>query len=136
AAGPGNIQFSAGFQFSVQAGDHDFGVTSHGQEVNFIILSAPVDGPDGMSQTLTAWTNGGPVTGGTEAFTLTLNGDGTYVFQLVNPLDQQTGLGENATILDFTGLVQATDFDGDSIQLPDASFQINVIDDVPVAVSN
>ena len=135
--GPGNASFNAGFSFSVAAGTHDFSVTSHGQEVDFIALSAPVDGAHGVSQTLTAWTGGGPTdTNAHEVFSLTLSGDGTYAFQLINPLDDPPGMGENSIILDFSAMVQASDFDGDTIPLPNASFQIDVIDDVPAAVSN
>ena len=65
-----------GFQFAVATDTaHDFGVTSHGQAVDFVTLSAVTDGAHGASQTLTAWTGGGA---GHEVFTLTLNGDGTY----------------------------------------------------------
>ena len=71
---------------------------------------------------------------GTKVFTLTLNGDGTYAFVLVNPLDHAAGQDENALILNLTNLVQAIDFDGDTIPLASGSFQIDVIDDVPVVV--
>src|SRR3984957_19135813 len=124
---------NAGFSFAVGAGAHDFGVTSHDQEVNYVTLSSVTDGPDGAAQTLTAWTNGGAGNGGHEVFTLTLDGDGTYTFTLINPLDQPAP-GEDTTSLNLSSLIQATDFDGDVVALA-ADFKINVIDDVPVLTS-
>ncbi len=80
---------NTGFQFAVGNGTkQDFGVKSHGQEVNFVTLSPVTETADhGASQTLTAWTNGGQADGGHAVFTLTLDGDGTYTFALINPID-------------------------------------------------
>ena len=53
-----------------------------------------------------------------EVFTLTLNeGTGVWTFTLVNPLDHPVGNGENTSTIDLSGLVQAVDFDGDSVTL-------------------
>src|SRR3984957_10016628 len=130
----GTAVLADGFQFAVgNNSTHDFAVTSHGQQVNFVTLSSTSDGADGVSQTLTAWTNGGP--GGEnnshEVFTLTLNGDGSYTFTLINPLDDPSGQAENSVTLDLSGLVQASDFDGDAVMLS-GDFKITVTDDVPV----
>src|SRR5262249_58415681 len=92
---------NAGFQFAVADGSsHDFGVTSHGQEVDYVTLSAVTDGADGAAQTLTAWTDGGPNGpdgGGHEVFTLTLDGDRTYTFTLINPLHDRPRQDDSAT---------------------------------------
>src|SRR5580658_5011329 len=127
-----------GFQFAVASNStHDFGVTSHGQEVNFVTLSAMTDGADGTAQTLTAWTDGGPSGpngGGHEVFTLTLDGDGSYVFTLINPIDNGASENESAATLDLSSLIQAVDFDGDVVALA-GDFKITVTDDVPVLTS-
>ncbi len=122
-----------GFQFSVASNTiHDFNVTSHGQEVNFVTLSTTSDGEHGVSQTLTAWTNGGP--GGEnnahEVFTLTLNGDGTYTFTLLNPIDNGPNQDERSAALDLSTLIQAIDFDGDVVGLS-GDFTITVSNDTP-----
>src|SRR5712671_4403899 len=123
---------NAGFQFAVADGTtHDFLVKSHGVEVNFVTLTASADVSGVETQTLTAWTTGGPATGH-EVFTLTLNGDGTYTFTLINPIDDATGLGENSATLDLSTLIQAMDFDGDTVPLAAGDFKITVTDDVPV----
>jgi T1SS-143 domain-containing protein len=110
-----------GFQFAVTDGSaHDFGVQSHGQEVDFVTLSGTSIAPAGVSQTLTAWTSGGPGFGGHQVFTLTLNGDGTYTFTLINPIDD-AAQGEDSKTLDLSTLIQAMDFDGDTIPLSRAT---------------
>ena len=101
---------ASGFRFAVADGStFDFGVKSHGQEVNYVTLSAVTETTDGAEQTLTAWTNGGAA-GSHEVFTLTLDGDGTYKFTLINPLDEGS---QGFTTLDLSQLIQAVDFDGD-----------------------
>ena len=69
---------------------------------------------DAASETLTAYTGGS--TSGTEVFTLTLNGDGSYTFTLINPIDHP-GSGEDSTTLDLSALIKAVDFDGDAVTL-------------------
>src|SRR5262249_15564436 len=90
------------------------------------------------TETLTAWTNGGPLGLGHEVFTLTLNvSTGAWTFHLVNPIDDTIGDGTSATI-DLSGLVQAIDFDGDVLSLssgtPSVSsdFAVTVADDGPM----
>ncbi|WPC06717.1 retention module-containing protein [Pseudomonas benzenivorans] len=77
--------------------------------------------------------------GATTVFTLQVNGDGSYVFTLLGPLDHPLADGNDDELLslpiDFSGLLTATDGDGDSIgAFNSGSFVINVEDDVPVAV--
>ena len=122
-----------GFQFAVANNSAvSLGITSHGAAVNFVTVTT-ADTPNGVIETLTAYTGGS--TSGTEVFTLSLNGDGHYTFTLVNPLDDPAGGGENSATIDLSKLIQAIDFDGDSIALGSGDFQITVIDDVPVLVS-
>ncbi len=129
----GGISEANGYQFAVASGDsHDFFVQSHGQEVNFVTIADNAPGADGVSQTLTAWTNGGPANDPTshEVFTLTLNGDGTYVFTLINPLDDDIGDDNTQFTLDLSSLVKGVDFDGDTIPLA-GDFSITVTNDTP-----
>jgi T1SS-143 domain-containing protein len=123
---------NTGFKFAVADGTtQDLGVKSHGQDINFVTLSALTETADhGATQTLTAWTNGGQAQGGHAVFTLTLDGDGTYTFTLLNPIDQPVQ-GEDSTSLDLSSLVKATDFDGDTIALS-GDFTLTITDDVPV----
>src|SRR5579883_718221 len=122
---------AAGFQLAVTNGaTHDFGVKSLGQEVNYVTLSALGSGAHGDTQTLVGWTNGGLANGGHEVFALTLNGDGTYTFTLINPIDQGSQ-GDDTATLDLSSLVKAVDYDGSSVALS-GDFKINVTDDVPV----
>jgi T1SS-143 domain-containing protein len=126
----GSTSQAKGFQFAVANGDtHDFLVQSHGQEVNFVTIANNAPGADGVSQTLTAWTNGGPAEGGHEVFTLQLNGDGHYTFTLINPLDDTSQF-----TLDLSSLVKAVDFDGDAIALSN-DFRVVVTDDAPVVAA-
>ncbi|UWQ00477.1 hypothetical protein K3X44_07905 [Aliiroseovarius crassostreae] len=91
------------------------GLTSQGQALSYLV----------SGDTLTASTAAGTV------FTLTLNGDGTYSFTLAAQLDHAAGAGENSIVLDLSSVVQATDFDDDSIGLAANDFTISVVDDVP-----
>ena len=117
-----------GFTFTASSGTHDFGVKSHGIEVDFFTVST-----SGTTETLTAYA--GTTASGPEVFTLQLNGDGSYTFTLINPLDDSAGGGENSRTLDLSTLVKATDFDGDTVTLASGDFTITVVDDVPVVVS-
>ena len=67
---------------------------------------------------------------GHPVFTLAVNGDGTWTFTLQAPLDD-AHLGEDSTTIDFSSLIKAVDFDGDSVSLSPGSFDVAVIDDVP-----
>jgi T1SS-143 domain-containing protein len=117
-------------------------LTSHNVAVDFAVING---------NTLQAWTGEGPGQGhqgAHEVFTLTLNGDGSFTFQLVNPLDDPDpghstpgAATEDSVNIDLSGLVRAVDFDGDTISLssgtPSSSsaFNVTVTDDVPVLVS-
>lgn len=78
--------------------------------------------------------------GGSEVFRLEVNSDGSYLFTLKGALDHQEDdgidsetLGDNSLALDFSGVLVATDGDGDPIAdgFASASFVIDVEDDVP-----
>ncbi|MFA7277356.1 MAG: DUF5801 repeats-in-toxin domain-containing protein, partial [Pseudobdellovibrionaceae bacterium] len=70
--------------------------------------------------------------GDTVIFTLTLNDDGSYVFEQFAALDHADGSNPNDVItLDF-GVI-AVDSDGD---MADGKITINVIDDAPVAAND
>ncbi|MEZ6932197.1 retention module-containing protein, partial [Aeromonas sp. S16(2024)] len=79
--------------------------------------------------------------GGTVIFTLTVAADGDYSFTLKGPLDHpvKEGLpnGDNELLpvpIDFSGVLVATDGDGDRVQgFTKGSFVIDVQDDIPVA---
>ncbi|MDB5601393.1 MAG: hypothetical protein JWN71_3437, partial [Xanthobacteraceae bacterium] len=107
-------------------GAHGEALTSLGQTVSFVVLSnGELIGYTGESA---------PESSNSEnvVFVATLSdaNNGEYNFTLLKPLDHadDTGNGENTLTLTFN--YTATDSDGD----PSAStFQINVVDDVPVA---
>jgi hypothetical protein len=100
---------------------------------------------------LDAWTGAGPGQGNAGAhkvFTLILNGDGSYSFQLINPIDDPNpGHGtpgpanEDTVTVDLSGLVKAVDFDGDAVSLSSGTpssasdFHVTVVDDVPVVLA-
>ncbi|WP_417706369.1 retention module-containing protein [Pseudomonas sp.] len=78
--------------------------------------------------------------GGSEVFRLEVNSDGSYLFTLKGALDHEEEdgidsetLGDNSLELDFSGVLVATDGDGDPIAdgFASASFVIDVEDDVP-----
>ncbi|MGR6750365.1 retention module-containing protein, partial [Aeromonas veronii] len=81
--------------------------------------------------------------GGVPVFTLTVGIDGSYSFTLSGPLDHPAADGDDGEQLagvgiDFSGVLTATDGDGDPLTggFPAGSFAINVEDDVPrVAIS-
>jgi T1SS-143 domain-containing protein len=86
-----------------------------------------------VGNVLTATAGGNPV------FTLTVNADGSYSFELQGPLDHPLpGSTDDDQLLglpiDFSGVLTATDGDGDPVDgFADGSFVINVEDDVPEA---
>lgn len=105
------------------------GLTSGGVAL-FYAVSA-----DGTTLTATAGDGGSPV------FTLQVGTDGSYLFTLNGALDHQEAdgvdsetLGDNSQALDFSGVLVATDGDGDPIAagFPSGSFVIDVEDDVPI----
>ncbi|TRO44711.1 retention module-containing protein [Pseudomonas sp. ALS1279] len=124
-----------GFQLSTAPGAliglQDLGLTSGNVEL-FYAVSA-----DGSTLTATAGEGGAPV------FTLVVNPDGSYLFTLQGPLDHPEAdgidaetLGDNSLALDFSGLLVATDGDGDPLNdgFDAGSFVIDIEDDVPVLV--
>ncbi|MAO90179.1 MAG: hypothetical protein CMM81_01470, partial [Rhodospirillales bacterium] len=84
--------------------------------------------------------------GSETVFTVTLNSDGTYTFDLQGNIDHDTAQGENQTDLTFSlsgtvkDGVEIVDGDGDAVDLSSATvsqtFGVTVVDDVPVATVN
>ncbi|HDZ8840388.1 TPA: hypothetical protein RUW99_004086, partial [Aeromonas veronii] len=77
--------------------------------------------------------------GSVPVFTLTVGADGSYSFTLSGPLDHPVADGDDSEQLagvgiDFSGVLTATDGDGDPLTggFPAGSFAIKVEDDVPV----
>ncbi|MGG5870978.1 retention module-containing protein [Pseudomonas peli] len=87
-----------------------------------------------VGNVLTATANGNTI------FTLTVNGDGSWEFVLGGPLDHPIPDGTlddellPALGIDFSGVLTATDGDGDPLAgaFPAGSFTVNVEDDVPM----
>ena len=74
---------------------------------------------------------------GNTVFTLTVNANGSWTFDLVRQLDHPAGNNENNLFIDFSSMITARDFDNDPAPpLPGGSFVINVDDDIPVAVDD
>jgi len=63
-------------------------------------------------------------------FEFELNANGTFTFSLHDQLDHAAGNGQNNLAIDFGAVLQATDYDGDSIPLT-GKVTVNVTDDVP-----
>ena len=68
-------------------------------------------------------------------YTLTLNDDGSFLYELVDQVDHFPGVGENLLGLDFTALILITDDNGSTLSLTGEVFTIQIIDDVPLTVS-
>ncbi|HHG3488971.1 TPA: retention module-containing protein [Vibrio parahaemolyticus] len=109
----------------------------HIVEYHIVDLNTPVQGltSGGQSLTLVEVSNSGGVSvyeaiidGTTPAFRVTLDvSDGSYKFELLEPLDHPTANGQNDIVINLP--IAATDFDGDvsnTLTLP-----ITVVDDVP-----
>jgi T1SS-143 domain-containing protein len=77
---------------------------------------------------LTASANGSTV------FTLTVNADGSWTFDLEGQLDHPTAGTEDNLLLDLSSVIVATDSDGDSVGAAGGVFVINVDDDLPIAL--
>lgn len=71
---------------------------------------------------------------GREVFTLTLEVNGEFSFELSDQLDHADANGENNLPLDLSSAIVATDADSDAITL-DSGFVLNVTDDVPEQAS-
>ncbi|MBM5079873.1 retention module-containing protein, partial [Vibrio parahaemolyticus] len=110
----------------------------HIVEYHIVDLNTPVQGltSGGQSLTLVEVSNSGGVSvyeaiidgTTTPAFRVTLDAsDGSYKFELLEPLDHPTANGQNDIVINLP--IAATDFDGDvsnTLTLP-----ITVVDDVP-----
>ena len=101
--------------------------------------------------TLTAFVDSGPAgldSGDRVVFTLTVNGAGSWSFDLDDQLDhvddgtdtENTALrtaadgSTSVASIDFSSVIVATDADGDSVTVLDAGdFAITVVDDIPIA---
>ena len=104
------------------AGSGPAGLTSGGVAVTYTITSTLITASAGA----------------TDVFTLSLDPvTGAWTFTLKGPLDHETldGLAgdntENDLLLQFGNLIQATDFDGDTVTAPTGAFEITVDDDMP-----
>lgn len=116
------------------------GLTSGGEPLVYNV-STTTD-PDGnLISTLTA--TAAAEVGGYPVFTLVINADGSFRFELEGPIDHPRADGDDNELwssegvigLDFTRLFTATDGDGDPLQLPEGAkglFVINIQDDVPL----
>ncbi|MCB9963607.1 MAG: type I secretion C-terminal target domain-containing protein [Rhodospirillales bacterium] len=69
---------------------------------------------------------------GTEVFTLTLKGDGSFVYEQSRPLDHQEG-GPTDNVLPLQFGVRVVDGDGSVVT---TTLTVNVLDDAPVAVDD
>lgn len=84
-------------------------------------------------------------------FELKVHSSGAWEFDLQDQLDHVAGNGENFDLrsmdpdtheitsipyIDFSSIIRATDFDGDSVALPNDRFTITVQDDIPRAGGN
>src|SRR5690606_673931 len=117
------------------------GLKSGGQALIYSINESYDDDGNLVSTTLTA--TAAPGVGGYPMFTLTVNADGSYRFELQGPVDHPRADGDDTELwaseggigIDFTRLITVTDGDGDPLQIPqDAKglFVINIQDDVPL----
>ena len=118
------------------------GLTSGGESLVYDVVETRVDGKL-VSTTLTAVS--ADSLGNYPVFTLTVNADGSFRFELQGPIDHPLADGNDGELwandgafgIDFTQLFTATDGDGDQLQLPEGTtglFVINVQDDVPELV--
>ncbi|WP_227421636.1 T1SS-143 repeat domain-containing protein [Pacificispira spongiicola] len=140
--------------------DIDYGADGAGDGaptgVGYGDMDFTITGPEGLTSNGDAITysqQGNVLTAtaadGREVFTVTLNDNGSYTFDLKDSLDHADADGENAMDLGFTItgtpgadiLAAAVDGDGDAVSgLADAevtqTFSVSVVDDVPVATAN
>ena len=123
-----------------------------------VAVQYAVDTSGTTSDTLTAYAQIGSSTDGpgvgTEGvdyrvvFTLTVEEDGTWDFDLQDQLDHVAppagtaventellldGTTDTVSSIDFSGIVVATDADGDAVSPDSGSFTVTVEDDIPVA---
>src|SRR5690606_35915011 len=114
---------------SALSGLQALGLSSGGVALFYVVST------DGTTLTATAGE------GGSEVVHLEVCSDGSYLFTLKGALDHQEAdgidsetLGDNSLALDFSGVLVATDGDGDPIidGFASGSFVIDVEDDVPI----
>jgi len=128
------------FQFTLTTGAHDFGLKSHGVEIDYANVTGNV---------LTAYAGGAA---GVAVFALTINNDGSWSFQDMAPIDHPTPASypspttgttigaltttavEDAVTLDLSSLIKAVDGDGDNVTLSN-DLKVAVTDDIPVLTS-
>ncbi|MDH1262527.1 retention module-containing protein [Pseudomonas sp. GD03944] len=129
ADGPGGISLS-GSEAALQS-LYDLGLTSGEVDLEYSVV---VDPETGVS-TLTAMAGDAPI------FTLEVSPDGSYTFTLEGKIDHPEDdgvdsetLGDSSIALDFSALLVATDYDGDTLEggFGEGSFVIDIEDDVPV----
>ena len=142
ADGPGDFSLSSNVDSLLQQG-----LTSGGQALQYRFE------PDGTLVGYVGSQGGGDQDGpalaqlsvddGYDVFTLSVGADGSYTFTLLAQLDHPQSNGDDSEQLpalgiDFSGLLQATDGDGDPLEggFPPGSFTIQVEDDVPVVGVN
>jgi T1SS-143 domain-containing protein len=75
--------------------------------------------------------------GGATVFTFSVNATtGAYTFTLVDQLDHAPGLNENNLTINLGTIIQATDFDGDTVTAGANGVVITVNDDTPIATTS
>jgi len=115
-------------------------LTSNGEAIAYEVINGvlygyvPCEKPSDIGDAVQALKTEGPSipVEGRLVFTLELQADGDYRFILHDQLDH-SGCGEDTMCIDFSSMIVATDFDGDSITLDGNDFIIQIIDDMPVA---
>jgi len=137
--------------FTVDVGADADGATG-GSSLTYEDFDFAITGPEGLTSNeipITYNQVGNILTasaGSESVFTVTLNADGTYTFDLQGNIDHASGAGQNDTVLSF-GLsgtvkdgVEIVDGDGDAVDLSNATvshgFSVEIVDDVPVATVN
>jgi T1SS-143 domain-containing protein len=119
----GLFSFGADQPGTIGLGTNTSGMTAQGLTSNGVALTYAVVG-----DTLTA------SAGGSTVFTLTVNADGSWSFDLEGQLDHSVADTEDNLDIDFSSMIVGTDHDGDTASLPNDTFVITVDDDLPVAV--
>ncbi|TXG95797.1 MAG: hypothetical protein E6R08_10925, partial [Nevskiaceae bacterium] len=112
------------FSIDVQTAQASLGqqhLQSHGQDLHYMMVGDTLVGYTGLA-------NNPHV-----VFTLTVDSDGDYKFELKDQLDHKGPGNDNTIDIDFSGIITATDEDGDSIHLNNGQFEIHVKDDTPTS---
>lgn len=105
---------------------------SKGEEVSYVLAGNTVTAVAGAGEAQR------------EVFTLTINADGSWAFDLKDQLDHAPGGGENTLLrtadggtvsgIDLGRLITGTDADGDTVAAAGGAFVIRVQDDIPVTL--